>query len=77
MDLEGMLLSEYVKHRNTNTLWSHLYVESNINKQTKLHQIHIKKEVRLVVTRGMGSRKGKLNEGSRKLWTSSYKINKY
>lgn len=30
MDLEDIILSEIIRHRNTNTILSHLYVESKI-----------------------------------------------
>ena len=31
MGLEGIMISELVRHRNTNTVWYHLYVESKNN----------------------------------------------
>ena len=34
MDLEGIMLSE-ITQRKTNTVWSHLYVESEKNKKQK------------------------------------------
>ena len=34
MDLESIMLSEYVKQRKTNMLWLHLYTESKKTKRT-------------------------------------------
>ena len=45
---------------------------SKTNRQT-----NSEKEIRFVVTKGMGLGEGELEEGGQKVQTSSYKINKY
>ena len=70
MDLEGIVLSE-VSQRKTNTVWSHLCVESK-NKQANkntLHQTH--KKITLMINGG----EWELEEGGKKVLFSNYKIN--
>ena len=64
MKLEGIMPSEVSWQGKTNTVWSHLYVES---KKFKL----IETESRLVVVRGGGI--GEKGEGGQRVQTSRYK----
>ena len=66
---EGIMLSVRNKsNRETNTVWSHLYMESE-NKNSE-------KYIRFVVTRGDGWEERVLEKCSQQVQTLSYKINK-
>ena len=61
-----------VRLRKTNTVWSHLYVESKKNKK----QIHRNRD-QICGCQKQGGGVGELDEGGQKVQTSGYKINKY
>ena len=71
MDLKGIMLNE-MSERN-----KYCMISLTCGIITHIHIQFIEKEMRFVVTRGSGRRIGKLEEGSQKAQSSSYKINKY
>ena len=74
MDLEGIMISE-ISQRKTNTIWSHLYVDSKKQRnKTKWQQIDTQKKY--VLVRGEEFGEGKIGKVNLEVQTSSYKINK-
>ena len=67
MELEGIMLSEISQTEKTNTVWSHLYVES---KKTEL----IETENSLVVARGGSWEVNERSEGGWRVQTFRYEI---
>ena len=59
--------NHHVVHQELTRCWPTIF-----QKQT-----HSEKVIRFVVTRGEEQEEGEMNEGSQKVQTSSYKINKY